>query len=278
MGRSWPWQASAEAGDTGTTRFAEAIRTAGVGAWDWYVDSGLLMLDKPAMALLGIDPETYDGFIRTWTSLIHPDDYPRVAEETRRAMLTLGPFGQEYRVCRRQSATQLIQVRGRVLGDADGRPYRMLGAMWDATRSWEASDGPEADQGAGLGAAERAARIQNLATALAEAVTAADVATAVADWLLPPFGAKGLIIGVSEDGMNRVIGSVGAPQAHIDAVTAPVEELPQVAEAMRTHTPWFISSPQEYVQRYPTMARMPALGGNQAWAFLPLVVSWSACA
>jgi len=43
------------------------------------------------MALLGIDPETYDGFIGTWTSLIHPDDSPRVAEETRRAMLTPGP-------------------------------------------------------------------------------------------------------------------------------------------------------------------------------------------
>jgi serine phosphatase RsbU (regulator of sigma subunit) len=277
MSRSLPWQASSGAVDTdatGATGFAEAaIRAAGIGTWDWHVGSGWLRLDKPAMELLGIDPETYDGFIRTWTSLIHPDDSSRVAEETRRAMLTLGPFGLEYRICRQDGATQRIQVRGRVLADPDGRPYRLLGAMWDATRSRDDTDGPEAEQAAEPGSADRAARIQDLATALAEAVTVADVVTAVANWILPPFGAKSLIIGVSENGMNRVIGSVGVSQAHIDRVTAPVGELPQVAEAMRTHTPWFISSPEEYVQHYPGLGDMPALGRNKAWAYLPLVVS-----
>jgi serine phosphatase RsbU (regulator of sigma subunit) len=42
---------------------------------------------------------------------------------------------------------------------------------------------------------------------------------------------------------------------------------------MRTHRPWFVSSPQEFVQRYPSMADIPAKGGKQAWAFMPLVVS-----
>jgi hypothetical protein len=72
MSRSWPWQTSSGADSGDTTGFAEAFRAAGIGAWDWYVDSGLLLLDQTALAVMGIDPDTYDGFIHTWTSVIHP--------------------------------------------------------------------------------------------------------------------------------------------------------------------------------------------------------------
>ena len=260
-------------GTTDTTGFAEAFLAAGIGAWDWDVDSGLVVFDEPAMALLGIDPDTYDGHVRTWASLIHPDDYSRVAAEIRRAMWTLGPFDTEYRICRRDRATQWIRVRGRALANLDGHPYRMLGAAWDTTRSREASGEREAEQAAELGAAERTARIQDLASALAEAVTSLDVVTAVAECVLPPFGASGLIIQVPEGDLMRVIGAVGYSRAFVDAITAPVRELAPVEEGLRTHRPWFVSSVQEFIERYPNMADIPARGGKQAWAFMPLVVS-----
>jgi serine phosphatase RsbU (regulator of sigma subunit) len=255
------------------TGFAETFQAAGVGAWDWSLDSGVLKLDETAMAVMGVDPDTYDGLIHTWTSLIHPDDYPRVAEETRRAMHTGGQFGQKYRICRQDGSTQWVQSRGRVLADADGHPYRLVGVVWDTTRSPDNSGAPAAEQAAELGGIERAARIQDLASALAEAVTSLDVVTAVADRVLPPFGASGLIIQVPDGDIMRVIGSVGYSQSFINVITAPVRELASVEEAMRTHRPWFVSSPQEFVQRYPSMADIPAKGGKQAWAFMPLVVS-----
>jgi serine phosphatase RsbU (regulator of sigma subunit) len=254
--------------------FARAFRAAGIGAWDWSVDSGVLKLDETAMAVMGVDPDTYDGLIHTWTSLVHPDDYPRVAEETRRAMYTGGPFRQKYRICRQNGSTQWVQSRGRVLADADGHPYRLVGVVWDTAQPRANSGGPAAEQAAELGGTERAARIQDLASALAEAVTSLDVVTAVADRVLPPFGASGLIIQVFDGGdIMRVIGSVGYSQSFIDVITAPVGALAPVEEAMRTHRPWFLSSPQEYAQRYPSIADIPAKSGKQAWAFLPLVVS-----
>jgi serine phosphatase RsbU (regulator of sigma subunit) len=253
--------------------FAEAFHAAGIGAWDWSVDSGVLKLDETAMAVMGIDPDTYDGLIHTWTSLIHPDDYPQVAKETRRAMSTGEPFGQEYRICRQDGSAQWVQSRGQVLADADGRPYRMVGVVWDTTQSPDDSGGPAAEQAAELAGTERAARIQDLASALAEAVTSQDVVTAAAERVLPPFGASGLIIHVPDGDIMRVIGSVGYSQSFIDVITAPVWELPSVEEAMRTHRPWFVSCPQEFTKRYPSMAGIPAKGDKQAWAFLPLVVS-----
>jgi serine phosphatase RsbU (regulator of sigma subunit) len=231
------------------------------------------MLDETAMAVLGIDHDTYDGFIHTWARLIHPDDYSWVAEEARRAMQALGPLGAEFRIRRQDGATQWVQSRGRVLADADERPYRVVGVIWDATRWRQTWDGREVGPAAELGLAERAPRIQELASALAEAATSADVVAAVADRVLPPFGASGLVIQVFEDGDQRVLGSVGYSQSFIDMITAPVEELAPVREAMRTRRPCFVSSPQEFAQRYPDQRGRLAPSGKEAWAFLPLVVS-----
>jgi serine phosphatase RsbU (regulator of sigma subunit) len=272
MSRSWRWQDGLGADTTGTTDttdFAEAFRASGIGAWDWFLDSGVLKLDEAAMAVMGVDPDTYDGLINTWTGLVHPDDYPWVAEDTRRAMYAGGPFDQEFRIRRQDGTTRWVQSRGRVLADAAGHPYRLLGVIWETARSRDDNGQPEAE----VGGTERAARIQDLASALAEAVTAQDVVTAVADRVLPPFGASGLNIQVPDGGIMRIIGSVGYSQSFIDMINAPAEQLGPVEDAMRTHRPWFISSAEEFVQRYPGMADIPARGGKQAWAFLPLVVS-----
>ena len=79
-------------------------------------------------------------------------------------------------------------------------------------------------------AAKRSARIQDLASALAEAVTSLDIVAAVADRVLPPFGASGLIIQVVEDGRMRTVGAVGYSQAFLDLVTAqsPISPRPQM--------------------------------------------------
>jgi serine phosphatase RsbU (regulator of sigma subunit) len=275
MSRSWSWPDSLGADKTDTTDttdFAEAFRAAGVGAWDWFLGSGVLKLDETAMAVMGIDPDRYDGLINAWTSLVHPDDYPWVAEDTRRAVYTGGSFDQEFRICR-HGTTLWVRSRGRVLADADGRPYRLVGVIWETARSRGNSGEPETEPDAEAAGTERAARIQDLASALAEAVTSQDVVTAVADRVMPPFGASGLIIQVPDGGIMRVIGAVGYSQSFIDAINAPAGELGPVEEAIRTHRPWFVSSAEEFVQRYPRMPGIPAKGGKQAWAFLPLVVS-----
>jgi hypothetical protein len=40
----------------GKTGSWDGYRTTGVGAWEWYMASGLLCLDQTSMALLGVDP------------------------------------------------------------------------------------------------------------------------------------------------------------------------------------------------------------------------------
>jgi len=356
-----------------------AFRANGVGAWDYYPASGLLDLDELSMALVGIDPQEYDGHVETWLRLVHPDDISWVTAEVDKAVSTVGPYDAEYRVRHPDGTTRWIQARGRVEPDADGKPYHMLGTLWDTTQARVAQDGVQsalrymrdgflsvdrdwritfanveaerllrsprkltgrllwdllvirrvpglesrcrkaaarrtpagfdvewpdtgrwyrfrivpvpdglawyftditesrlrrAEQAAAeRAAAERAARIQDLASALAEAMTSLDVLAAVADRVLPPFGASGLIIQVVEGDRMPVIGAVGYSHEFVDLISSPGDASPVKDEALRGHRPWFVSSTEEYLKRYPDLGPRRALTGKQAWAFLPLVVS-----
>jgi serine phosphatase RsbU (regulator of sigma subunit)/PAS domain-containing protein len=124
-------------------------------------------------------------------------------------------------------------------------------------------------------AAERAARIQELTMALAEAVTSQDVLKAVAERVLPPFGASGLTMQVVEGDRMRVLGAVGYPQPFVDLISGPLRVVTPAAQALRDHQPWFISSPKEYAKRYPEFVQQLQYipRGKQSWAFMPLVVS-----
>ncbi len=363
----------------GRTGSWDGYRATGVGAWEWYMASGLLCLDEPSMALLGVDPDSYDGRIETWIGRVHPDDIAWVTAEVDKAVSTRGPYQAEYRICRPDGSTRWVHVRGQIEADADGNPFRMVGTAWDTTQARTTSDGlrsalrymsdgflsvgrdwrvifanveaerlltsqhdltgrllwdllvirrvpglearcreaaagttpvsfdvqwpdtrrwyrfrlvPVPDglawyftditesrmrqaeqEAAERTAAERAARIQDLASALAEAATSLDIVAAVADRVLPPFGASGLIIQVVEDGRMRTVGAVGYSRPFLDLINGPVPDLTPAADALARRRPSFISSADEYARRYPATADVLTVCGKQAWAYLPLVVS-----
>src|SRR5262249_58772977 len=79
------------------TGFRQAFSANQVGAWVWYIAPGVLHLDEPAMALLGIDPEAYDGRIQTWLRLVHPHDVSWGTAPADNAGATLPPHDAEDR-------------------------------------------------------------------------------------------------------------------------------------------------------------------------------------
>ncbi|WP_257004587.1 SpoIIE family protein phosphatase [Streptomyces sp. Tue6028] len=125
-------------------------------------------------------------------------------------------------------------------------------------------------------AAERASLVQQITRELAEAVTAQDVMTAVADVVMAPLGASGLImLGVVGDRLD-VIGSQGYSDHFtrlLDGQWTLRDTTSPVVDALRTRTPLCVSSPEEFLKRYPGTEILIKEGGKQAWAFLPLAVS-----
>jgi serine phosphatase RsbU (regulator of sigma subunit)/anti-sigma regulatory factor (Ser/Thr protein kinase) len=189
---------------------------------------------------------------------------PGLEERCRRAATATTPtdFDVEWPDTGRWYRVRLVPV-----------PDGLAGYVTDITEAHEREAEHVAAERA---AAERAARIQDLATALAEAVTSLDIVAAVAERVLPPFGASGLAIQVIDEGRMRVVGAVGYSQAFIDMIDGPVPDLAPPADALRGRRPCFVSSVSEYLERYPGMADTLTICGKQSWAYLPLVVSGQA--
>ncbi|MGS2586087.1 SpoIIE family protein phosphatase [Streptomyces hebeiensis] len=123
-------------------------------------------------------------------------------------------------------------------------------------------------------ASERAAQITELTAALAKATTSQDVVDAVAQRVLPPFDAVGLMVQAIEGNRLLNVGSVGYADDFLDLVNdrAAAGTSPSWS-VISSGAPAFLSSPQEYVAYAPDHADLPGIANKQAWAFLPLTAS-----
>ncbi|MCF1509269.1 SpoIIE family protein phosphatase [Streptomyces glomeratus] len=125
-------------------------------------------------------------------------------------------------------------------------------------------------------AAERAALVQRVTRELAEAVTAQDVMAAVADGVMAPLGATGLIMLGTVGDRLTVVGSRGYSERFtrlLDGLWTVSDTTNPVGDALRTRSSLCISSPEEMHRRYPKTEMLIQQGDKHAWAFLPLAVS-----
>ncbi|WP_226966637.1 ATP-binding SpoIIE family protein phosphatase [Streptomyces phaeolivaceus] len=116
--------------------------------------------------------------------------------------------------------------------------------------------------------------MSELTAALADALTSKDVVEAVARHILPPLHADGLGIDVVEGNRLRLVGMVGVPPEFTRRLDGrPLSSHSVDAEVLRTRTPAFIGSIDEFRRRYPGMADVAVASSKKAWAFLPLIGS-----
>ncbi|GAA3261493.1 hypothetical protein GCM10020216_102160 [Nonomuraea helvata] len=247
-----------------------------VGTWDWDIRTGDILWNDAMPTVLGLDPATSDGRIDTWMGTIHPEDLPWVLADMDEAIYTGRMHSTEYRVCRPDGTIVWVRVRGRLVLDDDGEPARMIGTLWDVSSSHDILEmvtDPQA-QNAESASAERASHIRRLAGALAEAVSVRDVVDASADHILPSFDASGLMLTFLDGDHLRPVGFTGYPKEFVDRIARmPASWGFPITGVLRERTPIFISSSEEYIERYPATADIPAVAGKQAWAFLPLIAS-----
>ncbi|MEY9873997.1 serine phosphatase RsbU (regulator of sigma subunit)/anti-sigma regulatory factor (Ser/Thr protein kinase)/PAS domain-containing protein [Streptacidiphilus sp. MAP12-33] len=210
---------------------------------------------------------TADEFL----ALLHPEDAPIVKRRVERAIAELGQCGAYYRTVFPSGELHAVRFRGRVLADEQGRPTHMVGFVWDATV--ELHKRRRADHAATV-REERTLFIREAAKALSEAVTTADVARVFTELPLPGIPPDGLVLAVLESGRIQILAASGydgqsrPPHDHV-----PLDADHPAALALRTRTPVFLASQEEYRQRFPVA--WPPVNGHprHAWAFLPLVAS-----
>ena len=118
-----------------------AIEAAGIGTFDWDLESGRLDWDDRLVEIFGLDPASFDRTIEGFYARLHPGDLPRITEAVQASIDDCGDFGFLYRVLLPDGATRWVSARGRVLCDPDGRATRLLGAAYDVTDQRTDGDG-----------------------------------------------------------------------------------------------------------------------------------------
>jgi GAF domain-containing protein len=156
--------------------------------------------------------------------------------------------------------------------DDEQRSFLQSVAAWAAARL---ENLPSAS--VGVAGSEWSVRMGDLTMALAEALSSTDVVRAVAEFVLPPFGADGLGIHAFEGDRLQTVGLVGHPpeyQGYWSRLRGfPLTSHPIIGDVFRTRTPLFIETKAELLRRYPEMVSLTAASPKNAWAFLPLIAS-----
>jgi PAS domain S-box-containing protein len=111
-----------------------AQTAAGAMAYDWYTGAreSENRWSPEIEALFGLEPGAFDGTYEGWKKLVHPDDWPAVKLAIKRAHES-GDVATEYRVIHKDGTVHWLRGKGRMFFDAEGRPERNVGFIYDVT-------------------------------------------------------------------------------------------------------------------------------------------------
>ncbi len=110
-----------------------ALSAAGVGTFEWDLETNRLHWDDRMLALFGYAREEFDDTIAAFNARVHPDDRPVVGRTVQRAIDGVADFEMEYRALVPGGVTRWVSARGRALAGPDGRAVRVLGISYDST-------------------------------------------------------------------------------------------------------------------------------------------------
>ena len=253
-----------EGADAG--RAERALAAAEIGIWDWDVQTGRVHWDENLARLHGVDPESVSGSIEALLAVVHPDD----VENLRRAIDSFsasgGSFLIEYRVVD-AGRTRWVQGRGAAVCDVDGTVVRLIGLAMDTTRLRTERDRAEA-------ALERGSRLQEITSALADALTVADVAASVLRFTRRALDTLFAGIALIDDSGRflefQEVGNLpSTTRAEWGRVSLSVHA--PITVVARSGRGQFHESTAMLVAEYPSLLDTLALDGQGAFATLPLV-------
>ncbi len=114
-------------------RISLAVDAAGIGFWDWDLQTDEIYLDQQWLNMIGYKPDDVDNYRTFWEACIHPDDKNMVLKTLKNHFknITTG-YKTEHRVMTKSGEYIWILDSGRVIErDAYKKPRRIIGISID---------------------------------------------------------------------------------------------------------------------------------------------------
>lgn len=120
-------------------KFLLAARLSFDVIWDWNLLTNEVFLGDGFEELFGyVINNNRANMITDWVNNLHPDDKETVVAELQAGIKSSAThWEQAYRVSRANGSIAMVYVRASIIRHADGKAYRMIGAMQDLSRQKE---------------------------------------------------------------------------------------------------------------------------------------------
>jgi PAS domain S-box-containing protein len=114
-------------------RFRFVQRAAGIGTFDWNIETGVNTWTPELEAMYGLPPGSFPGSQKAFEGLLHPDDVARAQQQIAESFEVGAPVEAEWRIIWPDGSLHWIAGRWQVFKNAAGEPIRMLGINIDIT-------------------------------------------------------------------------------------------------------------------------------------------------
>ncbi|XCW06842.1 SpoIIE family protein phosphatase [Streptomyces sp. HUAS MG47] len=241
-----------------------------MGSFDWDLDAGTMVMDDAALAVFDLRSDEYDGNPETLGVRVPSDEGRRLDALVSYALKNgSDDYGAYFRLRRRDGSLQWTHTQGIIRRDETGRPSRILGIVRDASSELtESAARIVVDEGR----RHRTSVVEGTTAALAHARTVQDIIDILNDAQgLEYFGATSLVMGLLESGRIHLVAE-GPDGAFVPGTRfTRVDEQYPMSEVIRTLTPRFIESAQDFAESYPILWPHIDGFGITAAAYLPLI-------
>jgi len=115
-------------------RLELSLKASNMGLWDWNIGTNEVYVSPLGKSQLDYADYEIGNRAEEWETRVHPEDRERVLAAVRAFLESPSPrFETECRVRLRDGSYRWVLTWASVLRDANGKPYRMLGAHLDIT-------------------------------------------------------------------------------------------------------------------------------------------------
>ncbi|MFE7935275.1 SpoIIE family protein phosphatase [Streptomyces sp. NPDC057456] len=252
----------------------EVLASLATGLWHWDTATGLVTVDAEAARLLGLPPQETVLTEAQTRARLHPVDWNEITGVVQLAVAEGTLAEVRIRIMdNRGRVVRLVRSRSKPSFDQVKKAYELIGTLQEVA---EPTPGTAAGRTAVTGdwRRSREAFLLDAGRALAEARSTEEVLRVAAALSMPGFSPDGLAVFGVEGERLTIIGHHGHqsgdedPFSHMSIHT----DYP-AAEVVRTGRAVYLSSPEQYKERYPLVWPMAAHFGRHSWAFLPLTVA-----
>ncbi|MGD1219188.1 MULTISPECIES: SpoIIE family protein phosphatase [Streptomyces] len=251
----------------------EVLAALATGLWRWDSAAGLVTFDAEAARLIGLPAEPATLTEAGARSHFHPVDWNEIDGVVQLAVAEGTLAEARMRIMDGHGRVlRTVRSRSKPIVDPQTGEFELIGTLQEVS---EQPPGAAARTPVtGDWRRSREAFLLDAGRALAEARSTAEVLRVAAGLSMPGFSPDGLAVFGAEGDRLTVIGHHG----HQPGAESPFSRMAlatdyPAAEVVRTGRAVYLSSPDDYRDRYPVSWPLAKHFGRHSWAFLPLTVA-----